>query len=260
MTQTNTSLAIKEKEELFKQIIDYSFAPTIIHAEQKVLYINKAAEDFLLANKSELIGTSALGIFKEENKPYMRNRMAEIKESHQPGELIEISLIKADGSLVDVELTCTPVIFGETPAIQSVAHDITAHKLTASELDEVRHEIYEIATAIVPVSEGVSILPLTGRIDETRVNQLLDTIPLKLKDYDLDHLIIDFSGIYRLDETVVSFFYQINDIIRLLGIHPIFTGIRPELARKAVEIGRDLTDIDTIGTVKQAILKIKKSQ
>ncbi|MFG6149261.1 PAS domain S-box protein [Halobacillus sp. B23F22_1] len=260
MTQTNTVVSIQEKEELFRQITEYSFAPTVVHADHKVLYVNQAAAEFLKTSREDLIGISALRIFKEENKPAILNRMNEVKEKREPADLIEITLVKGDGSFVDVELTCAPVTFGDKPAIQSVVRDITYQKITASELDEMRHEIYEIATAIVPVSDGVFILPLAGRVDETRADQMLTTIPLKLKDFEVDHLIIDFSGIYRLDEIVVSFLFQIYDIIRLLGIHPIFTGIRPELARKAVQIGRDLSHMDTMGTVKQAIRKINSAQ
>ncbi|MCP3031899.1 PAS domain S-box protein [Halobacillus sp. A1] len=259
MSQLSNSLTVNEKEELYKQIIEHSFEPTIIHSGKIILYLNKAAEDFLDAHRNELIGNSALAFFKEDKKKEISDRIERVHNKQQAPGRFEEFLIKPDGSLVEVELTCAPVEFGDKRAIQTVFRDITQYKLTESQLSEVRHEIYEIATAIVPVSDGVSIIPLGGRIDSVRVDQLLDTIPLKLKDSDLDYLIIDFSGIYKLDEVVVGFLFNINDIIRLLGIHPVFTGIRPELARKAVQIGKDLTEMHTVGTVKQAIQKINKT-
>ncbi|MFC7063288.1 PAS domain S-box protein [Halobacillus seohaensis] len=258
MIDSTGSLKVNEKEELYQKIIEYSFEPTIIHADQKVLYINQSGADFLKAVQEDVIGASALGIFKPDEKDAIIERISKVLKTGEPADRIEQTLVKSDGSFVDVELTCTPVEYGDRSAIQSVVRDITEHKSTASQLSEIRHEINELATAVVPVSEGVSIIPLAGRVDMDRVNQLLDTIPLKLQHLELDYLIIDFSGIYKLDEVVVGFLFNINDIVKLLGIHPIFTGIRPELARKAVEIGKDLSKMHTIGTVKQAIKHINK--
>ena len=69
--------------------------------------------------------------------------------------------------------------------------------------------------------------------------------------------IIDFSGIYNMDELVIDFLYQIEAIMRMLGISPILTGIRPELAVKAVSIGRSLTNIRTETNVKKALTALR---
>ncbi|WP_082234509.1 PAS domain S-box protein [Halobacillus massiliensis] len=258
MERLNSSLTVSEREEIYKQVIEYSFDVTIIHSEHDILYANQAAEEFFEAKKEFLIGQNIWSMVKEGDANLVSERISEIMSKGRVPEKMELTILKVDGSPVDVELTCIPVRFGNQQAIQTVLRDITENKLTASELLESRKEIYEISTAVVPVSEGVSIIPLGGRLSDERVDQLLDTIPLKLKDEDLDYLIIDFSGVYKLDELVVSFLFNIHDIIKLLGIHPIFTGIRPELARKAVLIGKDLSDMHTLGTVKQAIQCINR--
>ncbi|WP_173916825.1 PAS domain S-box protein [Halobacillus sp. Marseille-Q1614] len=258
MEGLDNTLTVSARKEMYKQVIEYSFDATIIHSDHAILYVNQAGEEFLGAKKEMLIGQNVCSMIKEEDVTLVTNRISEIMSQGRMAERVELTLIRVDGHLVDVELTCIPVLFGNQPAIQTVIRDITENKMRASELLEIRNEIYEISTAIVPVSDGVSIIPLGGRLSDDRVDQLLDTIPLKLKDEDLDYLIIDFSGVYKLDELMVSFLFNIHDIIRLLGIHPIFTGIRPELARKAVQIGKDLSDMHTLGTVKQAIQYINK--
>ncbi|MFY4774911.1 PAS domain S-box protein [Metabacillus sp. RGM 3146] len=47
---------------------------------------------------------------------------------NKPTGIIEKQLRRFDGSLVDVETTCTPVLYEDKKAIQSVARDITKRK------------------------------------------------------------------------------------------------------------------------------------
>lgn len=116
----------------------------------------------------------------------------------------------------------------------------------------------EIATAIVPVSEGIAVLPLVGFIDEDRAIQLVELIPQKIQVFNLAHLIIDFSGVFNIDTTVIDLLYKINSILKLLGISPICTGIRPELALKAVETCKDITRLHTMTHVQQALSQLTK--
>lgn len=251
----NINVTVLEKENMYRQIVEYSFETTIIHSNQKVLYINQSGTEFFRATKEQIIGANILEVFADESKDIIIERIRKATEENQIGSLIEAKIYRFDGTPVEVELYCHPVQFGEKKAIQSIIRDITTRKDAEKKLKKV---INEIGTPIVPVSEGIAVFPLVGTIDEDRVIQLVEIIPQRALEHDLNYLIIDFSGVYNIDTVVIEFLYKINSILNLLGITPISTGIRPELALKAIENCGDLSTLYTMSTVQQALRQLTK--
>jgi rsbT co-antagonist protein RsbR len=241
---------------LYREIIENIFEATIIHSDYKVIYINEPGARMLGAKKEELIGVNVLDIFPNDAKDEINERVRKALEENEIGALIEQTIILFDGSTLEVELYCHPFMYGEKRAVISVLRDITSRKEIELEL---KKKVSEISTPIVPLLDGISIIPLVGTMDFDQTKTLLDILPEKLKlEDDIKHIIIDFSGIYNIDEVVIDFLMKINSIMKLLGINPIITGIRPELAQSALQIGNDLYSITTISTVKQALRYLKQ--
>lgn len=247
---TEKSLILHEKEEMYRQIVEYSFEPTIIHSNQKVLYINKAGTDFFRATQEEIIGANIVEVFTEDFRERIVERIRVGTEERKIGKLMETTVHRFDGTVVEVDLYCHPVTFGETEAIQSIIRDITGHKQVERDLLELKNEI---ATPIVPVFDGIAVLPLVGSLDGDRCKRLLEIIPQKVQGQQLHCLIIDVSGIYTIDAVVINYLYKINSVLKMLGISPIFTGLRAELAQKAVEVCPNITSLTTKATVRQAL-------
>ncbi|MDP4162358.1 MAG: PAS domain S-box protein [Bacillota bacterium] len=249
------NLTITEKEEMYRQIVEYSFETTIIHSDNKVLYINQSGAEFLKGEKKDLIGATVTDIFPDKIRPFIIERVRKAVEEGKIGELLETAVYKMDGSLVEVELYCHPVKFGEKKAVQSILRDITSRKEAEKNLKVM---INEISSPIVPVSEGICVLPLVGAMDEDRAKHLLEIIPQKVQKLKLETLILDFSGIYHFDSVVIDFLYKINSIMKLLGIMPICTGIRPELARSAVATCPNINSIHSLADVQQALKQLAR--
>lgn len=249
-SSSETQLSITEKEKIYQQIAEYSNETTIIHSNQKVLYINQPGSDFFKASKESLIGANVVDVFTEDYKELITERIRKGMEDRTIGDLMETTVKRFDGTRAEVELYCYPVQYGETVAIQSIIHDISAQKKTERDLMQLKSEI---STPIVPIIDGLAVLPLVGSVDGDRSNLLLDIIPQKIQGENLQCLIIDVSGIYNIDNVVAEFLYTIDHIMRLLGIQLIFTGIRPELALKAIDARVDFSQLTTMGTVKQAL-------
>lgn len=248
-----TIQAIIEREKIYSQIIEQSSETIIIHQNHRVLYINEAGAKSLRGTKQEIIGASVLSIIKEEYKEAIKQRIHKVMTENKPAQLIEQTMLRLDGTPIDVEVNCTPIVYKNERAIQSVLRDITPRKEAERKHKELIKEINSVSAPIVPVSDGISILPLVGSIDASRAEQLAEDIPAKIQKYDVRFLIIDFSGIYNVDTLVTEYLFRISTTMSLLGIHPILTGLRPELARKVVDLGVDLSTIHTMATVQQAV-------
>ena len=244
----------------YKQVIEYALEPLIIHSQLKILYINRAAELFFRAPKEDIIGASPLDIFKDMSKSAIEKRIQSAYE--QPAKVIEETIYRMDGTTVDVELYCHPVLMGHTKAIQTYVRDITKRKASENKQKEMSKQINELSSTLVPLLDGIAVLPLLGSIDEERARQLLDNVPVKAQKQNVKCLIIDFSGIYNLDAVVAEYIFKINGVLSLLGVRSILTGLRPETALAAIQIGTNFDSTPTASTVKEALhlLGVKYSE
>ncbi|MEK4029713.1 MULTISPECIES: STAS domain-containing protein [Bacillaceae] len=123
--------------------------------------------------------------------------------------------------------------------------------------EETQKELAELSAPIVPVKEGIVVLPLIGDIDDYRASYIMDNVIPKIADLEVEHVIFDFSGILTIDAQVAEYFRRIEETLRLMGLHVITTGLRPKLAQTVVHSGMDLYRVEAFATVKQALESIK---
>lgn len=120
-----------------------------------------------------------------------------------------------------------------------------------------KKELRELSTPIVPIQDGLAVLPLIGSIDTDRTEHLMNGVLPKIPEMNIERLIIDFSGIVAIDTEVAANIFNVYRVLGLLGIDVLVTGLRPELAISAVSEGIDFTSIKTFANVKQAIESIR---
>ncbi|WP_042220834.1 PAS domain S-box protein [Oceanobacillus manasiensis] len=235
----------------YLEVMEYSLDPIIIHTDYKIIYINRAAEDFFGAEKNEVIGSNPLDIFKESSKAGIEKR---IKSAYGgPAEVIEEIIFRNNGTTVDVELYCHPIVVEGKKAIQTYVRDITERKQAEQKQLEMVAQVNELSATLVPLLNELAILPLVGNFDDQRARQLVDIVPAKVQDQNISTLIIDFSGIYNLDNVVANQLFKINKVLSLLGVQTIITGLRPELAMVATNFNLNLSNIPTMATVKDGL-------
>lgn len=235
----------------YRQIMEYSLDPLIIHTDLKIIDVNHVAEQFFRGTKETIIGASPLDIFQETSKNAIEKR---IQSAYQkPAKVIEETIYRLDGTTVDVELYCHPVQIGDTIAIQTYVRDITERKEAEKKQKEIIQQVNELSATLVPILDGIAVLPLVGSIDEDRARQLLEIVPVKVKNQNVDCLIMDFLGIYTLDSIVTDYLFKINSVLSLLGVRSIITGLRPQLALVAIQLDTRLDSIPTMATVKDAL-------
>jgi rsbT co-antagonist protein RsbR len=124
---------------------------------------------------------------------------------------------------------------------------------TDSLMKKRQEEIDELSSPIVPIQDGIAILPLVGSISPERAENIMNKAVPKVSQLKTECLIIDFSGIVTIDTEVASHIFNIYNVLRLLGINAIITGLRPELASRVVTAGIDFSSIKTFANVQQAI-------
>lgn len=113
--------------------------------------------------------------------------------------------------------------------------------------------IRELSAPIIPLSDHVGVLPLIGDIDTIRANCILESTLKQSIELGLQSLIIDLSGVPVMDKMEANQIFNLIASLRLIGIAATLTGIRPEVAQTAVQLGIDFKETPTFGSLKQAI-------
>ncbi|SFB04541.1 MULTISPECIES: STAS domain-containing protein [unclassified Bacillus (in: firmicutes)] len=141
----------------------------------------------------------------------------------------------------------------------SINETVFAFERLADKIEAERQkEFAKLSAPVVPIKDGIAVLPLIGAIDSFRANHILENVVPELSELKLRYLIIDFSGILNIDFEVAHYFVQIQGVLQLIGIETLVTGIRPELAQTVVNAGMDkMATINSYAHVKQALESIK---
>lgn len=110
----------------------------------------------------------------------------------------------------------------------SLAESILAYEqYTAMNYKKNRKQLLELSAPIVPIQNGIAILPLVGTIDYDRAEHLNRSVISKISQMDIICLILDFSGFVKVNSEIAGYILNINNVLRLLGIEAIMTGLRP---------------------------------
>jgi len=102
-----------------------------------------------------------------------------------------------------------------------------------------RARLAELRTPFIPVSDAVMVMPLVGTLDASRADEALEVALSGTASHGARVVIVDITGVKRVDEQVAFTLVRLVDSLRLLGAEAIVTGVRGEVARTLVGLDAD---------------------
>ncbi|WP_437758240.1 STAS domain-containing protein [Sorangium sp. So ce1389] len=134
---------------------------------------------------------------------------------------------------------------GEIGGIMLFTEVITERKRLEDTLRTQAKTLLELSAPIVPISQGVLVLPLVGALDAARAQQMMESLLGKVIERQARVAIIDVTGVPHIDTSSANALLQVARAVRLLGAQVVLTGIRPEVAQAIVGLDIDLAGIAT---------------
>lgn len=120
-------------------------------------------------------------------------------------------------------------------------------------IEHQRRLIQELSVPIVPIHEGVLVLPLVGAIDSRRASQVMEAALEKIVEFQADVLILDITGVPLVDTGVANYLLQMARAVKLLGAQVVLVGIGAEIAQTMVQLGVELRDVTTRSNLQAGI-------
>ncbi|MFS0907137.1 STAS domain-containing protein [Priestia aryabhattai] len=131
---------------------------------------------------------------------------------------------------------------------------ITAAEETSSRQLKAQQEmIHELSSPVITIKKDIALLPLVGDIDTTRAKMILESTLQQCADKHIAHLYIDLSGVVMVDTMVAHQIFQLIDTLDLLGVKSTLSGIRPEIAQTAIQLGLSFKNIRIKSNLAQAL-------
>ncbi|UOQ47243.1 STAS domain-containing protein [Gracilibacillus caseinilyticus] len=119
-----------------------------------------------------------------------------------------------------------------------------------------RYAVDELSIPLVKITEQIGIIPIIGEIDTHRADQLMKNALNQGNSNDLDYIIMDLSGVSAIDTMVAQQLFKVIESLELIGIHPLLSGIRPDIVQTMVSLGINMRHIDTFSSLHRALATI----
>lgn len=114
-----------------------------------------------------------------------------------------------------------------------------------------RDALQELSAPLIPVMDGITIMPLIGTIDTERAKFIMENLLDGVMRHNAEVVLIDITGVPVVDTMVAHHIIQAAEAVRIIGSTCILVGIRPEIAQTIVSLGIDLGEFPTKSSLKK---------
>ena len=121
------------------------------------------------------------------------------------------------------------------------------------QLNAQREMILELSSPVITLSKRTALLPLVGDIDTERAKFILENTLSTCAKRLIEHLLIDLSGVVVVDTMVAHQIFKLIEALKLIGVTSTLSGIRPEIAQTAVQLGINFSEITVKSNLAQAL-------
>ncbi|NYF26147.1 STAS domain-containing protein [Sporosarcina sp. JAI121] len=225
--------------------IDYKIIWLNSYARQS---LNSIAPLYGFSNSDDLIGLSMDFFHKEPT--HQRQVMSELKNGHRARINIKNKFI------ADIVITPIKSIEEQNQEIEGymvMLMDVTSQADEASRLEE---KVRELSAPILKIWDNTIALTLVGEFDFVRGETIIPVVLEECTSKGIEFVMISLSRINNFDDSVRQTLQKLHDCLKLIGVHCIIVGIKPNLA---VRIGA-LSNIATFSDAHDGLKYIIKLQ
>ena len=166
-----------------------------------------------------------------------------------------------DGHELDVEVSVHRIDLDGEPCFVCFSHSIAERLAAEAERAAMQADliaaqaatIRELSAPLLPVDDGVLVVPLIGRLDHARAHVLLEVLLAGVAERRARAVILDVTGMPEVDEPAAAALVQVARAVRLLGATILVTGVRPQVAAALIDLGVDTHGLTTLSSLQSGL-------
>lgn len=250
----------------------FSRLPAMMHSidsEGRLAAVNERWLQGMGYTREEVIGRRSSDFLTPESAIYARDVVLPAYFKTGRCDNVIYQFIRKDGSIMDVMLSAIADIDPRGRRIsQAVLSDVTERLALEREASKVamqeelirsqQETLRAISTPLVPLGDGILLMPLVGNIDSARAEQIMAVLLEGVVTNAAEIAILDVTGVPSMDASVAEGLIGATKAVGLLGARVILTGIGPSAARTLVELGVDLGAMTTKSTLRDGLAAARK--
>lgn len=177
-------------------------------------------------------------------------------ESDPP--VVTFSVRAWDRTLIDElqRLRAEQIRAAEARLEQQVASATAALQEKHRELDEKEALIRTLSSPILQVWDGVLVVPIIGNLSAQRADLLNGTLLQRVVDQMATHVVLDLTGLDRVDNQVAERLGSTVTALKLIGTECSVVGLSPEFARRAVDLDLSFGGVRVLRTLADALREV----
>lgn len=124
---------------------------------------------------------------------------------------------------------------------------------TVERLEKQSTALRALSTPIIRVWDEIICLPVVGIVDSQRTADMMESLLSAIVEESARYAIVDLTGVEVVDTSTAEHLLRLFRAASILGVKGVLCGIRPAVAQTIVTLGVDLTGINTLRTLEEAL-------
>lgn len=122
-----------------------------------------------------------------------------------------------------------------------------------------RATVDALALPLIPLENGIALLPLVGYVDQARGERLIGALLEGIHSQRVRGVVIDITGLRDVDERVAATLLRGAQAARLLGTTVVLSGVGAETAQALVSLHTSMDALETTGSLNDALARLART-
>ncbi|WP_026690971.1 PAS domain-containing protein [Alteribacter aurantiacus] len=234
---------------MFKEALNQIQQPVIVTKEDYTIhFVNEAYEELFELNREDLVGGHLHEVFT--GVPEESRMVTEMIREGRTDLKKKISYSKPKGTLLFLDSASQMFEHENERYIVTRFEDLTSQ---ATQEKELKKMIIDMTVNVVPLSDSVGVLPLPPILHDEQKWIIVEKTAQICRDERFSKLAVNLSAIRTLDEELGEIIIRLVEVLRVLGVEVIITGVRHEIAAEFSQLDINFERIRIYQNLKQAI-------
>lgn len=256
---------LKESKILYESLVD-ALELNVFRKDRegRIIFGNKPYLKTLGMTMEEVYGKTNEDFYPKEMADKYTADDRRVIETGEAFEDIESHKAPTGDRVIYVQVKKVPVrdSHGNIIGTQGIFWDVTEQKEREIERQQMQQQIIEaqqralqeLSTPIIPLFDGILVMPLIGSIDTARARDVTRSLLGAVTQHRAKTVIVDITGVAVVDSGVADHLNKTIQAARLKGARTIVTGISEAIAETVVDLGINWNDLDTLPDLQSGLM------